>query len=316
MGFVINLKADTGLVDRSKNTVRFYRDVKNCKPFSREEEIEWFNKLKEAKDKMKSLEQSVDEKPYIESKRIYNEIRNHIILCNQRLVIAAAKNYSNTETLTDYINESNFGLMQAIDKYDVSKGTKFATYAMWYILRAINTYKYGEAEMVKKSNLNKTFHILAKAKNKFMQEYEREPTTEELLELLNNTYGKDIRDKNDLLDVNYASIDVDTSDDETFNGNDIIAYNRTSASHNDYEKVEKNEFNSMLISSLLNVLTPREKQIIQMRFGMYDDNGLHREYELKEISEKLGITSERVRQLEIGAMNKLKLEYTSRAKKL
>ena len=150
-----------------------------------------------------------------------------------------------------------------------------------------------------------------------MQDYEREPTTDELREILNEVYGKDIKDKNDLLDVNYASIDADTTDmDDNYSGGDIVMYNRASASYNNFEKTESNEFNSKLISSLLNVLPPREKQIIQMRFGLYDDNGLRREYELKEIAELIGITSERVRQLEMSAMKTLKKEYEKRIKKL
>ena len=317
MGFVINLKAETGLVDRSENTTRFYKDIKNYKPFDKDEEIEWFTKLKEAKENMKRLEKSLDRESYVKACRDYEKVREFIILSNQRLIIAAAKNYSTTDTLTDYIDEINFGLIEAIDKYDVSKGVKFASYAMWYIIRAINTYKYGDAEMVQKSNLYKTFHVMSKAKNKFMQENEREPSTDELLEILNSVYGKDIKDKNDLLDLNYASIDVDASDDDdNYSGGDIVNYNRASASYNDYEKTETNEFNSKLISSLLTVLSPREQQIIKMRFGLYEDNGLHREYELNEIAEILGLTSERVRQLELGAMKTLREEYEKRLSEL
>lgn len=319
MPLVINLKAETGLVDRSKTTTLFYKDIKDYKPFSKEEEVEWFTKLKNAKENMKRYENSTDKASYVKACKDYNKIRDYIILCNQRLIIAAAKNYSTTDTLTDYIDEINFGLIEAIDKYDVthSKGAKFASYAMWYIIRAINTYKYGDEEMVQKSNLYKTFHVMSKAKNKFMQENEREPTTDELLEILNEVYGKDIKDKNDLLDLNYASIDTDsTDDDDNYSGGDIVNYNRTSASYNDYEKAETNEFNAKLISSLLTVLSPREQQIIKMRFGLYEDKGLHREYELNEIADVIGLTSERVRQLEVNALKTLREEYEKRISKL
>ena len=151
MGFVINLKAETGLVDRSENTTRFYKDIKNYKPFDKDEEIEWFTKLKEAKENMKRLEKSLDRESYVKACRDYEKVREFIILSNQRLIIAAAKNYSTTDTLTDYIDEINFGLIEAIDKYNVSKGVKFASYAMWYIIRAINTYKYGDAEMYRRA---------------------------------------------------------------------------------------------------------------------------------------------------------------------
>jgi RNA polymerase sigma factor (sigma-70 family) len=158
---------------------------------------------------------------------------------------------------------------------------------------------------------------MSKARNKFIQENEREPTTDELLEILNDVYGKGIKNKNDLLDINYASIDIDTSDDDdNYSGSDIVNYNRASASYNEYEKTETNEFNTKLISSLLTVLSPREQQVIKMRFGLYDDNGLHREYELNEIAEILGLTSERVRQLELEAMKTLREEYKNRLSEL
>ena len=310
MGLVINLRADTGLVDRSENTTRFYKDVKDYKPFTKEEEIEWFTKLKTIRDKLSKMDKCNDEEYYPLSKE-YESIREHIILCNQRLVIAAAKNYSTTDTLTDYISEINFGLIEAIDKFDVTKGIKFASYAMWYIIRAINMFKYGDMEMVQKSNFFKTFHVMSKARNKFIQENEREPTNDELLEILNNVYGKDIKDKNDLLDISYASIDSGpTNEDEYDSG--ALEYNRASASENLFIRKENNEFNSALISSLMVVLSPRERQIIELRFGLKKFNGIQRELELNEVADIIGMSSERVRQLEFNAIQKLKDEYNNR----
>lgn len=296
MGFVINLKADTGLVDRSENTTRFYKDIKDYKPLTKEEEVEWFTKLNEGTPSEK------------------REAREHLILCNQRLVIAAAKNYATTESLTDYINEANFGLLEAIDKFDVTKGTKFASYAMWFILRAINKYKYVTSQMIKKTNYTKTFHVMSKAKNGFIQEHEREPSDDELFEIMNKKFRKEIKDKYDLIDMRIESIDIEANEDDSFH--EVADFNAVSASYNESEKEVQNSFNKELVSSLLNVLTPRERDIIKMRFGMYEEDGLCREYELIEIGKKLGLTSERVRQLEISSMKKLKNEYASRIGKM
>ena len=294
MGFVINLKADTGLVDRSENTTRFYKDIKDFETFDREDEVKWFTLMKEG---------TPEERKHA---------REYIINCNQRLVVAAAKNYANTENLTDYINEANFGLMEAVDKFDVSRGTKFASYAMWFILRAINIYKYDTSQAIKKTNYSKTFHVISKARNKFMQENERNPSDDELLEIVNEVYGKDIKDKNDLLDTRMASIDVETDDDDTLVFGDITDFNRASASYNEYEEESTNDYNSALVDSLLEILKPREREIIKMRFGLYEDNGLRREYELNEIAEKIGLTPERVRQLEASALQQLREEYGNR----
>ena len=296
---VINLKAETGLVDRSENTTRFYKDIKDYKPFTKEEEIEWFTKLREG------------------TPREREKAREHIVLCNQRLVIAAAKNYATTDTLTDYINEANFGLFEAIEKFDVTKGTKFSSYAMWFILRAINKYKYVTSQMIAKTNYTKTFHVMSKAKNNFMQKYERQPTDDELLDIMNDVYHKDILDKADLLDMRIESMDIEEENEyDEYGPGTLFEVHRNVASRNDAEKTAKDEFNKELVSSLLNVLSPREREIMKMRFGMYEEKGLHREYELCEIGEKLGLTAERVRQLEISSIKKLKEEYSKRLGRL
>jgi RNA polymerase primary sigma factor len=296
MGFVINLKADTGLVDRSENTTRFYNDIKDYPTFTRDEEVAWFNQLRHGATK--------EDREWA---------RTYIMICNQRMVVAAAKKWASTDTLMDYVNEANFGLSEAIDSFDVTVGTKFASYAMWYILRAINVYNNGDNQLVKKTNQSKTFHVISKATNDFLQEFERTPTPEELLDIINNKYKKDIIDKNDLIPTHYASIDLgEANEDENYIGSDMVEYNRASASYNDYVEKENNDFDKKLVSSLLNKLSPRKKEIIKMRFGLFDDNGLNREYEREEIGQKLGLTAERVRQLEAEAMDEMKKEYIYR----
>ena len=292
MGLVINLKADTGLVDRTENTIRFYDDIKDFPTLTRDEETKWFNQLHHG---------TPSERKYA---------REYIILCNLRMIVAAAKKWANTDTLMDYVNEAYFGLSEAVDCFDVKVGTKFASYAMWYILRAINNYNNGENQLVRKTNLSKTFHVISKATNDFLQENERNPTPEELLEIINKKYKKDINDKNDLITTHYASIDTnEANDDETYLGGDMVDYNRISSSHNECITREANDFNKAMVSSLLCKLSPRKKEIIKMRFGLYEDNGLKREYEREEIGKKLGLTAERVRQLEGEALDEMKKEY-------
>lgn len=293
MALVINLKADTGLVDRTENTTRFLKDVKDYPTLTKEEEIEWFNKLKHGTKK----------------ERVF--AKEYLMLCNQRLVIAAAKKWAKTDTLMDYVNEANFGLSEAIEKFDTNFDVKFASYAMWFIKRAINKYICGDLQVVKRPNYSKTFHVISKATNDFLQKNERTPSSDELFEIVTVKYGKDIKDKNDILQLKVSYVDESSNDeDENPNYGDIAAYNRASASCNNYEAEETNTFNKELVTSLLNKLSPRKQQIIKMRFGMYEgDNGLKREYEREEIGQILGLTSERVRQLELAAMEEIKREY-------
>lgn len=300
MSLVINLKADTGLVDRSENTTRFLKDVKDFPTLTREEEIEWFTKYKHGTKEEKEI------------------ARDYIMLCNQRMIIAAAKKWAKTDTLMDYVNEANFGLLEAMDRFDITHNVKFASYAMWFIKRAINKYICGDLQVVKRPNYSKTFHVLSKATNDFLQKNERTPSPDELFDIVTVKYGKDIKDKNDILDLKVSYVDESANDeDESPNYGDVAAYNRASASYNEYEEKEEEEFNKKVVSSLLSKLSPRKQQIIKMRFGMYEgDNGLRREYEREEIGQIIGLTSERVRQLELEAMDEMKVEYLRKIKKL
>jgi len=297
MSLVINLKAETGLVDRSENTTRFYEDIKKFPTLTKEDEDKWFDVLKNGSPEEKSF------------------ARDYIWLCNQRLVIAAAKKWATTDTLTDYINEANIGLAEAIDKFELNKGTKFCTYAMWFIKRAINNYNNDVAPIVRRTNLSKTFHVVSKVTNDFIQKYERFPTADELKESINKKYKKkDIKDKNDLLDIHITRMDDvgGDADDTNANFSDLMDYNRISSSVNEYETTSTNDYNKKMVDSLLSILTPREQKLIKMRFGLIEINGIKREFELIEVAEELGITPERVRQLETSILLKLRKEYGNR----
>jgi RNA polymerase primary sigma factor len=297
MSLVINLKAETGLVDRSENTTRFYEDIKKFPTLTKEDEDKWFGVLKNGNPEEK------------------NFAREYIWLCNQRLVIAAAKKWATTDTLTDYINEANIGLAEAIDKFELNKGTKFCTYAMWFIKRAINNYNNDVAPIVRRTNLSKTFHVVSKVTNDFIQKYERFPTADELKESINKKYKKkDIKDKNDLLDIHITRMDDvgGDADDTNANFSDLMDYNRISSSVNEYETASTNDYNKKMVDSLLSILTPREQKLIKMRFGLIEINGIKREFELIEVAEELGITPERVRQLETSILLKLRKEYGNR----
>lgn len=281
MALVINTSMDTGLVDRTEFTKRFFKDVHKYPTLTQEQERYWFDKYRNGK-----------------TKKEREDAREYIIKCNQRFVVAAAKNWATTETLMDYVNEANIGLMEAIDDFDLDKGVKFLTFAAFYIKRSINTYRNGALQIVKRPNRSKTFHVMSKAKNGFLQEHEREPTLQELFEIINNKYKKDIRDPRDLLDFNYGSIDSgDTEEEEARGIGMMIEYNTASASINTCEIEDEKKYQYSLIRKYLNILSKREQTIIKMYFGLYEDNGLRRQLTPKEIGDKFNLTQERVRQL-------------------
>jgi RNA polymerase sigma factor (sigma-70 family) len=224
--------------------------------------------------------------------------------------VAAAKNWANTDTLMDYVNEANIGLMEAVDKFDTSYGVKFASYAMWFIKRAIETYHNGTLPIVRRTNNAKTWSIISKVASDFTQKNERPPSQDELFELVNKKLKKGIKDKSDLTEMYVTMVDeYSYENDEKMFNSDAADYNRASASINNYENVSDDDFNKTLVRSLLKCLPPREQKLIQMRFGLIEVNGIKREFELSEVAEELGITSERVRQLETSILKRLLKEY-------
>lgn len=315
MALVVNLKqTDTGLVCRSENTKRFYNDIRKYDVPDKEEEIKMFAEFAKYRNLLNEAKENHD----LEAIKRYEpkmiKARGLIIAANQRLCVAAAKNWATTDTLMDYVNEANIGLAEAVDKFDHTRGFKFASYAMWYVKRAIEEYHHNVKPIVHRTNNSKTWSIVSKASSEFMQENERNPSAEELLDIVNKKLKKGIKDKNDLLSLHVTMVDdYSPSDEESTVGfADLMDYNRASSSANDYEAKSESDFQKTMVSSLLEILTPREQKVIQMRFGLIEVNGIKREFELSEVALELGLTSERIRQMETAILAKLKREYEER----
>lgn len=292
---IVNIGANNSKLTRTENTSRYFKEISKYPTMSREDEVEWFKKLHNGTEEEKKV------------------AREYIINCNQRLVVSVAKQWANAENLTDYVNEVNIGLMNAIERFDENRGVRFCTYAMWFMLRAINDYNNETVPLVRKPNQSKTFHVIAKARNKFLQFNEREPSEDELLDLINSDFNKNVNDKFSLIDIQSISID-DTvfCEDEEYSFNETAKFNEKTSSINEYEVKSLDEYNAKLIESLLKCLTDREQKIIKLRFGLDEINGIKRCFDNKEIASEIGISSERVRQLANEGLGKIRKEYKKR----
>ena len=314
MPLVVNLKqTDTGLVGRNENTKRFYNDIRKFDVLDREDETRLFKELSEYKEKARKAKEAGD----IVACNIYTdkaeEIRGIIITANQRLCVAAAKNWASTDTLLDYVNEANIDLAEAIDKFDYTKGIKFASYAMWYIKRALNKYCHDVMPIVHRTNNSKTWSIESKIKNEFAQKYERNPSSEELMELINQKLKNGIKDKTDLVNIQVTAVsDHSSNENDSAAYTDAIEYNNASACENEFEKQSDKDYQKMLVTSLLSTLEPRERKVISMRFGLIEVNGIKKEFQLREVAEEMGLTTERIRQMEGEILRKLKKDYGDR----
>ena len=220
-----------------------------------------------------------------------------LVRANLRFVVSVAKQYQNQGlSLPDLINEGNVGLIKAAEKFDETRGFKFISYAVWWIRQSI-MQALAEQSRIVRLPLNQVSAInkITKAINKFEQEHERKPNADELAELLNELPEK----INDSLLANgrQVSIDAPFVEDE---GNSLLDVMQNPDSPM-ADKTLVNESLATEINRALSMLSEREKNIVEMNFGIN-----HQEMTLEEIGIRFGLTRERVRQIREKAIRKLR----------
>ena len=220
-----------------------------------------------------------------------------LVKSNLRFVVSVAKQYQNQGlTLPDLINEGNVGLIKAAEKFDETRGFKFISYAVWWIRQTI-LQALAEQSRIVRLPLNQVSAVnkISKAITKFEQEFERKPSPEELAELVNEVPEK----INDSLRASGRHVSMDAPFVEGEDNSPLDVMENTDAPAADHTLIS--ESLQLEISRALDILNERERDIIEMSFGISQP-----EMTLEEIGDRFGLTRERVRQIREKAIRKLR----------
>ncbi len=225
------------------------------------------------------------------------QAKDELIKANLRLVVSIAKKYVNRGlTLLDLIQEGNIGLMKAADRYESGKGTKFSTYSTWWIRQRITRAILDQARTIRLPvHLIEESTRISRIYTKFMREKGREPAPEEVAKLM----GLSVQRVNEILRAIQEPVSLETpilSEEKELK--DVIIDEK---SVSPFKTLENSEASSR-IEQVLSSLTEREEKIIRMRFGI----GVGSEHTLEEVGKYFNLTRERIRQIEIKALKKLR----------
>ena len=309
-------RQDAATVMLTGDPVRMYlKEIGKVDLLTASEEVHLAMKIEagtEAAEKLEAHENGELELSRVELRRLTRveqmglEAKQALISANLRLVVSIAKRYVGRGMLfLDLIQEGNLGLIRAVEKFDYTKGFKFSTYATWWIRQAITRAIADQARTIRiPVHMVETINKLVRVQRQLLQDLGRDPTPEEIGEEM----GMSAERVREIQKISQEPVSLETpiGEEEDSHLGDFIPDEDAS------EPSEAASFSLLKeqLMEVLDTLTPREKKVLELRFGIVDG----RTRTLEEVGKEFNVTRERIRQIEAKALRKLR--HPSRSKKL
>ncbi|MGD8555163.1 MAG: sigma-70 family RNA polymerase sigma factor [Anaerolineales bacterium] len=279
----------------------YFSEVGGMPLLTAEEEVELSKRIERGRKARQALARGkLSTKHRKEMQRLVEDgwaAREHLVLANSRLVISVAKKYMGRGVpFLDLIQEGNIGLIRATKKFDYRRGHKFSTYTTWWIRQAVTRAIADQGRTIRVPvHMGDQINRMLRVSHRLTQKLGRDPTTEELAEALDLTAQR----VEDMIRVSRRPLSLETpTDDEDSVLGDFVEDQDSPAP----TEVATENLMREYLRDALNQLPPREVRILQLRYGLLDG----RSYTLEEVGRKMGVTRERVRQIEAQALRRLR----------
>ncbi len=290
------------LIDIEDLRRTYLDDITQTPLLTAEEEVSLTRSLQRARKARKELSAGkVSQKRQAELNAVIeagSAARERLLMANTRLVVSVAKKYrSRGLPFIDLVQEGIIGLIRATKKYDPGRGTRFSTYATWWIRQAITRTIDNHARTIRLPVHRKTeINRLNYARHQLSQDLGREPTVEELAEILDKT-SEEVRDT---IKISQHPLSLETPQDD--NDGRLLGDMLPDDEAKSPEDAAETSMIQDRVREILENLSPREAKVIKLRYGLHDGQT----HALQQVGDRMGITRERVRQIESQALSRLR----------